>query len=93
MSPSKIDCKGVNYCRERAKPPSAFDKRSFRTISIGQRGKKLVVACPVGHWHPRRRGKSKCDVGMQRQTTLHPIASSVCKTACRVPRRARRRTR
>jgi len=87
----KIDCKGINYCRERAKPPAAFDKRSFRTISIGKRGTKIVVGCPVGHWHSRRRGKKKkCDVGMQRQTTLHPATSNVCKTACRIRRRAGR---
>lgn len=81
---AKIDC-GVTVCRERVKSPTAFDRRSFRTKRVGSRGTMIVVGCPIGHWHPKRRGRKKCDVGMQSQTILRQMSHQACQV-CSVKR-------
>lgn len=86
--PGAIDCKGKNYCRERRAPPSAFDRRSFRTIPRGAMGAKVVIGCPRGYWVPHKRGRGgRCSVGTRAQTILRPMGSAKCRRACRRTKR------
>lgn len=59
--------KKARYRHSRLKSRSRFDKRSFRTIKIGGRGKLLRVGCPKGKW---RRGR--CNVGIKSEGVLTP---------------------
>lgn len=63
-----------NYCREELAPSKSFDKRSFRTKRL-ERGRLLVVGCPVGEWRPRLK---RCDVGVRAQALLRPIQDAKC---------------
>jgi len=47
----------------KANPIRGMDKRSIRTVGTGP--DRLLVGCPTGHWHAKKRGR-KCDVGMRR---------------------------
>ena len=58
---------GSKYTHRRLQPPSKFDPRSFRTIPIGRRGRKAIVACREGDY----RG-GKCERGMETQAELIP---------------------
>jgi hypothetical protein len=80
-----IDCK-ANTCRERLAPPARFESRSFRMKRL-KGGRMLVVGCPRGHYHPKRRGK-KCDVGLLAQSLVRPLKNPKCRV-CRIrPRKA-----
>ena len=70
MPTYKIDRGGprARYTRHRQRPPSRFDPRSFRTISIGK-GQKAGVGCRKGAWDNRRR---RCKIGTRIQTILKP---------------------
>lgn len=48
----------------RGNPVRGVDKRSIRTIE--RAGKLLLIGCPAGHYHPRKRSRRKCDVGTRR---------------------------
>lgn len=50
----------------------SIDRRSIR--SIGRGGKRMLVGCPKRHYHPRARGRRKCDVGMRRVNPRRAVA-------------------
>lgn len=62
----------ARYCRERQIDPREFDRRSFRTITLGK-GKKGVIGCIEGQYKG-----GKCGVGTKLQTILHPVGSKGC---------------
>jgi hypothetical protein len=63
----------AKYCRERQLSPKLFDSKSFRTISLGKKGKKGVIGCPKKQY-----SGGKCKVGTRLQTILHPEGSERC---------------
>lgn len=60
----------ARFERTRIAMPGEFDPRSFRTIFSGTGRHGMVVGCPKSHFHPERRGRRKCDVGMEAQSVL-----------------------
>jgi hypothetical protein len=46
-----------------------LDPRSVRTIRIGKHGRLLKIACPKGHWRPKRK---RCTVGTKAFSMLIP---------------------
>lgn len=60
--------KSTNFVRERIKPSSYFNKKSFRTIKSGNH--RIVLGCPIGEYNSR---SSKCNVAMETHSILHPI--------------------
>lgn len=65
----------AKYCHERVASPRKFDKRSYRTKTLGK-GVKVVFGCPKGKYSPR---KSRCKVGMRMQKRLIPVGARGCK--------------
>lgn len=55
------------YVHKKLRSSKICAKGSFRTISIGKRGKKLVICCPKGYWRLKR-----CGVGTKAVTMLVP---------------------
>lgn len=55
------------YIHKRLKPPGKFDPKSFRTIPVGTRGRKAIVACRKGSYIGGR-----CKRGMETQAELMP---------------------
>jgi hypothetical protein len=54
------------YRHHRQASPAAFDKKSFRIITLSQKkGVRAVVGCPRGHFHAGR-----CDIGTRVQSIL-----------------------
>jgi hypothetical protein len=67
--PAAVDISGKHgeYVHFRMRTPKRFAPKSYRTISAGERGTKLRIACPKNHHHSGR-----CAVGMQLQGVLVP---------------------
>ena len=55
------------WCALRKKHPRNFDGRSFRTKSPND-NTRIIVGCPKGHFHPKRKKNKQCDVAMQMQS-------------------------
>lgn len=54
------------YRHYRQASPAAFDKKSFRIITLSKKkGVRAVVGCPRGHFHARH-----CNVGTRVQSIL-----------------------
>lgn len=70
----------AKYTHTRLGSPSKFDPRSFRTISTGRRGRKVVIGCPKGRWSAMTR---RCSVGTRAQALLRPKRGKIL----RMPRR------
>lgn len=58
-----------SYVRERRFNPSHCAHGSFRTKPVGERGTKIVLCCPTGHW---ARKSKRCKTAMKVQTILKP---------------------
>ena len=58
-----------NYVRKRIEDPKNFAPGSFRLKTLTDRKRKLVVACPVGHWNKKTQ---RCKVGLRAQALLVP---------------------
>lgn len=65
----------MNYCRERLRESSAFDKHSFRTIVSKKKQHRIVIACPKGEWDA---DTGRCAVSMKAQAVLHPLSEGKC---------------
>lgn len=59
----------ITDARRRNPLPRWADPRSIRTVKSG--GARILVGCPVGHYHPRAKGR-KCDVGMRAIEVRNP---------------------
>ena len=69
-APKGCEKVGKHY-RCRIQSPKQFDKRSFRTISTGdKKGTKLIIGCPKGKYDAK---KKRCKVGTRAQSKLIPI--------------------
>lgn len=77
----------AKYCHERVSSPRKYDKRSFRTKSVGKRGHKIVTGCPKGEYNRRT---SKCRVAVGLQAILHPEGEKKCPVAGRKIRHKKR---
>lgn len=65
----------AKYCRSRQLSPKLFDKRSFRVITLGSKGKKGIIGCPKGKWSEKTK---KCKVGTKLQSILIPVGMEGC---------------
>ena len=61
------------YIREQVAGVKEFDDRSFKTVTRGKRGHKVVIGCPIGHWDPTTK---RCGVGTKAQSILHPLSEA-----------------
>ena len=79
----------AHYSHTKLEPKGHFARGSFRTISVGRHGKKLVVGCPKGRWNKRSR---RCRSGMRRVTLMTPRRRAANRskwTVANAPRRVR----
>jgi hypothetical protein len=76
------------YRHTKLEPKRHFARGSFRTISIGRRGKRMLVGCPKGSWSRKAR---HCRSGMRRVALLSPkrAANPRRYTVVTAPRRVR----
>lgn len=61
------------YCHQRIINPKKFDKKSFRTISLGK-GKKAIIGCRKSYYKNK-----KCTIGTEIQSILSKPIKNKCK--------------
>ena len=78
----------AHYRHTKLEAKGHFARGSFRTISIGRHGRKMVVGCPKGYWSKKTK---HCRAGMRKVTMLtRKRASNRSRyTVATAPRRVR----
>jgi hypothetical protein len=84
---SKVNPGRARFCPERVAAPSAFDRRSFRTVRV--KGHRVTVGCPMGYYDAQRR---RCRVSTRAQRILHPVGEGKCPVPRELGRNPRRST-
>jgi hypothetical protein len=60
----------AKFIHKRKRNPKQFDPRSFRVKTSKKGCVKVTLGCPKGHYHPKKKGKRKCDVKLKVQKVM-----------------------